>query len=318
MNKKIYATASQLNTVVSGMTVMSFAMFSVPAMDVMAKYLGVHGSVSGSTIAFGRFAVQAISLIAFTLVYNFFAGKKRRMIAHNITGNIARGALMGLAAFSFFSALVYIPVADAIAIFFVEPLILTILSAFLLGEVFGLRRLFAIIIGFAGALFVIQPSFKELGFVSLAPIASAFLYASYLILTRKIASTRDDPLSMQITAGIGGAAIMLIALIIGNFFSSEVLTFKPPQTLFFWLLLVGVGLVGTLTHLMIVWAFARVNASILAPFQYVEIISAALLGYLIFGEFPNALKWLGILIIIISGVYIFWREAQISRKGDHA
>lgn len=300
-----------------GMSLMSAGMILAPVMDVLAKYLGTTGGISPGVVTLGRFTVQAVFL--FVLLIALIAmRRKSRLWPKSIKGNLARGALMGFAAFLFFTAVTFMPVADAIAIFFVEPLILTILSALLLGEVVGWRRRIAILVGFCGALLVIQPSFHELGFVTLLPIAAAFIFAFYLILTRKLAAHNDDPLAMQFVAGVGGTLTLSLALLIGGALSYEPLATKWPDTPFLWSMVVVLGLIGTGSHLLIVMAFARARASVLAPFQYIEIISATALGFFIFNEFPNTIKWFGIFIIIGSGVYIFWREAQLSRQTERS
>jgi len=304
-----------VRSAVSGMVLMSVGMLIAPVMDAMAKYLGTTGGVSPGVVTLGRFSVQALSL--FLLLSGLIVlGKKRRLWPVNITGNLLRGALMGSASFLFFTAVTFMPVADAIAIFFVEPFILTILSAFLLGEVVGWRRRIAVLVGFGGALLVIQPSFQELGFVTLLPMGTAFIFALYLILTRKLAADNDSPLGMQFVAGIGGVLTLSAALLVGDILSIDPLAPRWPDTSFLWVLIVGLGLLGTGSHLLIVLAFARARASVLAPFQYVEIVSATAVGYFIFNDFPDAIKWLGIAIIIGSGIYIFWREAKLSKQEE--
>lgn len=299
---------------VLGMALMSGAMLTAPAMDVLAKYLGTVEAVSPGVVTLGRFAVQASVLFIFLAVL-FLAGHGVRLWPARIAGNLLRGGLMGVASFLFFTAVTFMPVADAIAIFFVEPFILTILSALLLGEIVGWRRRIAILVGFSGALLVIQPSFSALGFVAVLPIAAAFVFALYLIYTRKIA-TGDEPLAMQFVAGIGGAMTLTAGLFLGASFGFAPLAAVFPQTPFSWGLIVLLGLLGTVSHLMIVFAFARVRASVLAPFQYIEIVSATILGFFVFDEFPNILKWLGIAIVVGSGIYIFWREAQLSKQEE--
>ena len=299
--------------IVLGMVLMCTAMLAAPAMDIIAKYLGTVGEVAPGVVTFGRFVVQAVILFALMVIL-VATSRRKRIWPKNIAVNLLRGAMMGMAAFLFFTAVTFMPVADAIAIFFVEPFILTIFSALLLGETVGWRRRIAVLVGFGGALLIIQPSFQELGAVALLPVVTAFIFALYLILTRKYAG-QDDPFSMQLTAGVGGALMMFIALLVGgNILGIDPLVATWPQTSFTWSLVVLLGLLGTGAHLLIVFAFARAPASILAPFQYIEIVSGTILGYVVFRDFPDLIKWVGILIIIGSGIYIFWREAMISKS----
>lgn len=301
--------------IVLGMVLMCTAMLAAPGMDIIAKYLGTEGQVAPGVVTFCRFVVQAIILFCLMVGMVTFAHRKR-IWPKNIAVNLLRGAMMATAAFLFFTAVTFMPVADAIAIFFVEPFILTILSAILLGEAVGWRRRIAVLVGFGGALFIIQPSFQELGSVVILPVVTAFIFALYLILTRKYAG-KDDPFAMQLTAGVGGALTMAAALLVGGgVFGIDPLVATWPTSSFTWTLVVTLGLLGTASHLLIVFAFARAPASILAPFQYIEIVSGTILGYLVFRDFPDLIKWIGIAIIIGSGVYIFWREAALSRKQE--
>ncbi|MGI9352906.1 MAG: DMT family transporter, partial [Rhizobiaceae bacterium] len=178
------------------------------------------------------------------------------------------------------------------------------------GETVGWRRLLAAVVGFAGAIIVIRPSYDLFGAVSLLPLCTAFLFSVYLILTRK-AGGNDDPLVMQFYAGIGGVILCSVVMMFGTALGSEDFGLSLPTEARAWSLLLGIGLFAVASHMLIVIAFSMAPASILAPFQYVEIVSATILGYFIFGDFPDLTKWVGIFIIIGSGAYIFYREKKI-------
>ena len=153
---------------------------------------------------------------------------------------------------------------------------------------------------------VIQPSYAVFGPVSLLPLATAFCFAFYLLLNRALAP-HDTPLTMQFSAGFAGTLVMTLALAFGVTVGISDLmptTAEPWE----WGLMALIGAIATGGHLMVVQAFRRAQASLLAPFQYLEIVSATILGYLLFGDFPGPLKWFGIAIIIGSGLYVFWRE----------
>jgi len=213
----------------------------------------------------------------------------------------------------FFTAVKWMPIADAISIFFVEPLILTVISGVFLHEDIGWRRISAVCIGFIGALLIIQPSYSIFGAISLLPLATAVLFAIYLALTQVISRT-EDPLTMQTFTGLVGCIVLGLTMVFGTTMGIELLTPAWP-TSFEWLLLAAVGLIATTVHMMIVHAFKRAPASTLAPFQYLEIVGATALGYFIFGDFPDTLKWIGTFIIVASGLFVLWREQQVySRK----
>ena len=295
--------------IANAMVIMIAAMLLAPIMDAIAKGLATQFAVSPAMITFCRFAVQTIFLCVFVSM----AWQANRLQVRWSSINVLRGMIMGLAAMLFFTAVKYMPLADAIAIFFVEPIIVMLMSAVFLKETVGWRRLLAAVIGFAGAIIVIRPSYELFGLVSILPICTAFLFAIYLILTRKY-GTNDDPLSMQFFAGIGGVILCGTVMIFGSAFGLEDFSLTIPQDPRAWSLLLGIGLFAVASHLLIVIAFSMAPASILAPFQYVEIVSATILGFLIFGDFPDATKWLGISIIIGSGLYIFLREQQLEKE----
>ena len=212
----------------------------------------------------------------------------------------------------FFSGLIYLPIADAISIFFIEPLIVTLLSAVLLGETVGWRRLSAIAIGFIGALIIIRPVFADVGWPTLYPGAAALSFSFYILLTRKLVK-KEDPIRLQFLAGIFGCLIMSVVLYFGTTHDFALLSAVTPTTNE-WILLGGLGLIATIGHLLVVNAFRRAEVGVLAPFQYVEIIGATIYGYIFFNHFPDGITWLGVAIIVSSGVYVFHRESKLAQQ----
>ena len=201
------------------------------------------------------------------------------------------------------------PLADAFAIYFVEPFLLTAMSALFLGESVGWRRWLAILVGFGGALIVIQPSFEVFGAKALLPVVCAFLFALYLFLNRAVGDL-DPPLAMQTLAGLGGVVFTGAILLGGSALGVEEFVPSLPSTTFLLMLLVVLGALSGYGHLLVVRAFRLAPLSVLAPFQYFEIISATLLGFLLFGDFPSPSKWLGVVIIVGSGLFIIWRARK--------
>ncbi len=285
------------------MLMMAAGVIVIPGIDAIAKHLST--TLPPGQIAASRFLFQLIFLLPVILIM------KRRLSSQHLILNAFRGALIAGATLFFFWGLKYLPLADAIAIFFVEPLILTLISAIFLREQVGWRRLTAILIGFVGALLVIRPSFQTIGLPAFLPLGAACCFAIYLALTRKVAQT-DDVLTMQLWAGVFGLLTLGIALMFGETASINVIDPTWPS-LYEWLMLAMLGAIATSGHLLIVGAFRRASPSILAPFQYLEILGATLLGVLIFGEFPELATWLGIAIIVASGLYVFHRERRLSR-----
>jgi len=206
----------------------------------------------------------------------------------------------------------YLKRADAISIFFVEPLLLILLGAWLLGERVGWRRYAACAVGFAGALIVIQPSFEELGWTSALPLGTALTFALYMILTRKLAP-RTDAVAMQAWSGVSGAIFMTGVLLIGEGTGDPVFDPVWPEPEFL-IYLLGVGFVATTGHLLIVYATRFAPASVLAPLQYLEIVAATIFGYLVFGDFMAAEKWLGVAVVVGAGLFVIWRERRLSES----
>jgi drug/metabolite transporter (DMT)-like permease len=291
-----------------GMTIMASAMILLPTMDAIAKYMASFEGMSPGQVTFYRFFFQLVCMLPMLATMagrSAFSAKRPWM-------NLLRGALHGAASLLFFAAVKYMPLADVFAIYFVEPFMLTALSALFLGDKVGWRRWLAIVIGFVGAMIVIQPSFEIFGLKALLPVACAFLFALYLFMNRAVGEA-DSPMTMQVMAGIGGTLFMSVTLLAGA--SAGIADFEPslPASTLGLVLLLILGSISGYAHMLVVRAFRLAPLSLLAPFQYFEIISATVLGYAIFGDFPNLSKWIGIAIIVSSGLFIIWRERVQSR-----
>ncbi|MCD2182125.1 DMT family transporter [Rhizobium sp. GN54] len=295
--------------VMQGMALMAFAMTILPGMDAIAKYMATYEGMSPGQMTFYRFFFQLVCTLPLLLTVmgrDAFRAKRPWM-------NLLRGVLHGAASLLFFVAVKYMPLADVFAIYFVEPFMLTAMSAVFLGESVGWRRWLAIAVGFCGALIVIQPSFAIFGWTALLPVACAFLYTLYLFLNRAIGEG-DSPLTMQTISGFGGMMFMAGALAVGNGAGLENFALSLPQSPLALGLLLILGSLSGYAHLLVVRAFRMAPLSLLAPFQYFEIISATILGYALFGDFPNLWKWVGIAIIVGSGLFIIWRERMAARN----
>ena len=284
---------------------MVVAVLILPAIDAIAKLLSA--TVPAGQVAWARFVVQA------ALMAPFVAAGFRRAPVANLGFQAARGILIATTTVLIFAAVKLMPIADAIAIFFVEPLIVTLLSAIFLGERIGWRRILAAIVGFAGALIVVRPSYDLFGLTAILPLGAALCFAIYIVLTRRLVQTQD-PVVMQFNSGLTGLVFMSLALLIGH--ALEIPVFTPVwPTPWEWSLLALCGVIATVGHFMITLAFRHVEAGVLAPFQYLEIVGATGYGLWLFGDFPDSVTWSGIAIIVGSGLYIFHRERVRSRGG---
>ena len=292
------------NSTASAMVMMVSAMLMLPGIDAIAKWLA--GSVSSGQVTWSRFFFQII------LMSPLLLRTRGPWLTPALWLHAARGSLIAAATLFFFTGLAYLPLADAIAIFFIEPLLVTLLSALFFGESIHWRRISAIACGFVGAMIVIRPTFAEVGFAALYPVGAAFCFSFYILLTRKLVKN-EDPIRLQFFAGIFGCIVMSLALLYGSSAGIEIVSAAWP-TQNQWLLLAALGLIATVCHLLVVYAYRLAPISVLAPFQYTEIIGATVLGLLIFGDFPDAVTWVGVAIIVGSGIYVFHREAKLAAQ----
>ena len=280
-----------------GASMMIGAMLIAPGLDVIAKLL--LDRLSPAQVAAGRFIVQTLVLAPVLMR----PGISRRPAP----GHALAGLCLGAALVCLNNALTVMPVANAIAIFFVEPLILTALGALVLKERIGWRRVAAIAVGLVGALVVLRPNVAEYGATALFPLATALFFAFYMLITRAMSRHRRGGAGLQFWSGAFAAMALVLAAL------AEGAVAEGPRVGLFelngreWLLFAGLGALAALSHRLIVLALTRVEAGIAAPFQYLEIVSATLLGWLVFGDFPDALTWAGTAIIVGAGLYVFHR-----------
>ena len=268
----------------------------LPVMDGFAKYLSADLPILQITWARYFFTVF------FTLPIMFFFFKKQLVWSDKPKLQILRGLILLTANICFFYAISVISLAKALTLAFIAPLIVTAFSPLLLGEKVGLRRWTAVIIGFTGSLIVIRPGFVEINLASLSALGTGFLYGFYLIITRKLSSS-DNPLLTLLITGVVGAA--LVSLVIPFYWVKP--TFNQ------WTLMAGIGIFACIGHIFLILSLKYADASKLAPLGYTEIIPNVMIGYYFFNELPDNWTYLGLLIIILSGLYISWRQYLIDR-----
>ena len=286
----------------AGVALMAGAMVFAPFMDMFAKLLTE--TMSPGAIGLGRFLAQSLILLPFVLAM----GQWRRPSWLHLLA----GIFLGAALLAFNAALKHMPIPNAIAIFFVEPLILTLMSAAILGEKLGWRRLAAVTVGLVGALIVIRPNWAAFGPAAAYPLITAFCFASFLLITR-VMTQQGGRVALQFWIGVSAMGSLALATVIGDHFGAPALTLSWPGQ---WelMLLACMGLLAAVSHQLIANAFARAEAGALAPLQYLEIISAVLIGWFVFHDFPDRLTWVGTAIIIGAGIYVFYRERQLARR----
>ncbi len=276
-----------------------------PLGDSMAKVLGE--TIPLGQLLLVRFGVQAVLLLPLVVLTARSLMMRRWIFWLMVLRTVLH--IMGIGAM--FTSLRYLPLADAIAIVFVMPFIMLLLGNYFLGEEVGRRRLVACCIGFFGTLLVIQPSFAALGPIALLPLMVAVNFSFFMLLTRQIA--RDvDAISLQAISGVVASVILCGLYFVPGLSEMSALSIVQPDG-FEWGLLAVIGIVGTAAHLLMTWSLRFAPSATVAPMQYLEIPFATVIGYLVFGDWPNGLAMLGIIITMSAGVYIIMREQAMAR-----
>ena len=266
----------------------------LPFMDVIAKYLS--SDLSFLQITWARYFFT----VFFALPFMYFFSRKNLVWTSKPKLQFFRGSLLFFANILFFYSISIISMAKALTLAFVAPLITTALSPFMLNEKVGLRRWSAVIVGFLGSLIVIRPGFIDFNLATIAALGTGFFYGLYLIITRKL-HTADNPLLTLLLTGVVGlfAGSLMVPFVWINLTVNQ------------WLLLSLMGIFACLGHFFLILSLKYADASKLAPFGYFEIVTNVMLGYYFFSDFPDYWSWVGLLIIVLSGIYISFREKII-------
>jgi drug/metabolite transporter (DMT)-like permease len=275
-----------------GIGLMLAAMAILPYLDVCAKLLGRQG-VPVLEIVWARMFFGFL----FTVPFAIRDSGIRALVPADTKLHAGRASLIIAATGFFFLALRYLSIADTLAIFFVQPLIVTSLSPLVLGEHVGWRRWLAVSVGFAGTLIIIRPGFRTFSSGMLFALVAGFSLALYMLITRRI-SGRTPALITTLRTNMAGAAITCLIL---------PFTWVTPH-LAQWGLFLLLAFIAGFGHFLIVRAYDHAEASLLAPLAYAEMIMATAAGWWFFGDFPDRWTFVGVGILIVSAVYISIRE----------
>ena len=277
-----------------------------PLLDVASKLATADIPVGQITAA--RFIVQGALMVPVMVMMRIEWTLSKRIVKYVAL----RAFLLILSTYCFVMAVTVMPIADALAIAFVEPFILLWLGKALFKDEVGPRRIGASVVGFCGALLVIQPSLNAFGLVALFPLGTAFAFAAYMLTTREMAGYMH-PVAMQQHTSLMGIVMCLPIMLFAN--GTGWAEFDPvmPQGLN-WLWLFGVGFWAAISHMSMTYALKYAPSATLAPLHYFEIVAAVGLGYAVFGDFPNMMTWGGIGVIVASGLYIIYRERLAAQQ----
>ncbi len=212
---------------------------------------------------------------------------------------IGRAVLPVVASVAIVEGLFLMPLADATAILFAAPLMLTVLSIPLLGERVGVFRWLAVGVGFIGVIIVARPGTGIVGWAALWPLVGALFLALYQIATRKLADSAD-PITTLVYTGLVGVVLS----------SAAAPFFWTPPTAEVWALFAASGVLFGLAHFLVIKAFYFAEVSALAPLNYAQVVLAIIAGFVVFGEFPDAVALFGMVVIVGAGLFVFVRERQ--------
>lgn len=270
--------------------VLASACFS--GVDVMVKLLSQRYPVL--LIVWARWSVQALLLVA------LFGPKMRLGLVRTtrLPLHLVRGTVLVVSSLLFFSALRYLPIAEATALNYTAPILVTLMAGWLLHEPLTRPRWTFVGAGFLGMLLIVRPESDMLTPAAVFAVGAAGFYAVFQILTRQLAG--ESLVVLMIYPSLVGAVVLSLAVPFfdygGAYPTSDLGAF------------IGVGVVGTLGHLLFVQAFQRASASAIAPFTYMQLIWSTLAGWVLFGTFPDGWTLTGIVVIAGSGVALTWYE----------
>lgn len=296
------------------MAVIAVSVFSVQ--DVIIRTLS--GDYSVLEIMFIRAVVALVPMTLFV----YWEGGFSTLKTPRLGLQIFRGTLQMFSYVSYYLALASLPLADATAIFFVSPLMVTILSIFFLGEKVGFRRAMAVLVGFAGVLIIVRPGSGTFGYAAILPMIAALTYASSVMITRKLGPTHT---------GASMAFYAMLVFLVGSSISGLILgdgsfASEADPSLGFLLrgwqlptgrdamLLLLLGMIAACGFYCLTQAYRVAETSAVAPFEYVAMPIAVVWGIALWNEIPGLLTVLGIVLILGSGLYILHRETIRGRK----
>ena len=282
---------AQRDNIARGIVIMVVTMFVFACQDGITKQLAQ------------RFEAPQILLVRFTAFFLvgllLVRGAGLRRAFHSIRPwlQLARGVVLVVQMLGFVVAVRYLPLAEMHAIMSAAPLMVTVLSIPMLGEVVGLRRWAAVLVGFAGVLLILRPGLVELQTGTVIALGVAFLYALFGVLTRMTSRVDGAGTTLVWTGATGVLVMAVVAPFVWRW---------PDAT--GWMLLVAVAVLGACSHWLFIKALECAPASVLQPYSYTILLWATLVGWLLFDDLPDAFTIAGAGIIVASGIYTFYRE----------
>lgn len=301
-----------------GISFMIAAMFCISVNDALIKLIGLNYALH--QIVFIRNSIAcALILILVMRTGGFAQLRSKRPGLHFL-----RAALIVASNTTLYAAFIVMPLAQVTALYFVAPFFVALLSVPVLGEVIGPRRVLAIVTGFGGVLIMVASELGgALGWVTALPVLAAAGYASAAVLTRKLGQETSAPalaLYLQIAFVLFSTAMFLVAgdgrfegYATNDSLRFLLMAWRWPDAQD-WPLLLGLGALSAGIGYFMSQAYRQAPATTVAPFEYVLMLFSIFWGYVLFDEWPTLTVFVGAGIIVASGVYIFWREAQLKTR----
>ncbi len=277
-----------------GVLFMCLAGTIFPIMNSAAKILGA--DYSSLQVSWARAFGHIVFLLAVLLPARGVAVLRTRRPGLQA----ARSCTLFVSNLCFFLAIVHIPIAQAAAISLTAPLIVALLAWPMLGERTTPARVFALCCGFAGVLIVIRPGSAVFHPASLFVLASACSYGVYQILTRRIAATDPAETSAIYSSAVGGVAMFAVLPFV----------WITPAGWYDLLLFASLGVLGAVGHYCVARAMGYAPANVISPFQYFQLLAAVVVGWLIFGDWPDEMTWVGAAVIVGAGLWIGWSQRR--------
>jgi drug/metabolite transporter (DMT)-like permease len=273
--------------VLAGAVLMLGAMALLAVSDGFAKELGRRFPVW--EVVWARYAFNILA-VAPPLLWRH---RVRELWPARPLLQVARGTALLVSTALYFGALAVMPLADTLALTFIAPLVVAALAPWLLDERVGWRAWAAVAVGFAGTLLIARPGLGVLDAGAPLAVGAGATYGLFLIATRRLAGAAPPLVTLGWTAAVGAVATSALLPFVWRTPGAGELA-----------LMAGLGAGTALAHLLFIRAFASTPATLLAPLTYLEIVGAAAVGYVAFGEFPDALTWLGAAVIVASGLVV--------------
>ena len=277
--------------ILAGICLTILSGLSLASMDTVGKFLT--GSLPVLEIVWARYFFHTLAMVAWlapTTGMRFLRTKRPGL-------QLLRGGTLLIGTLLMYTAFSKIPLADATAVQFFAPVLVTVLSVIFLGERLGVHRVAAVLVGFAGVLMIVQPGFSDTDPYLLLPLGAAAILSVYFLLTRTLSGADDAASTLFNTTAVGAVVLTLVVPFVWEW---------PTPVEFAMMALVG--LLGAMGHFCLVQGFSHASASVLSPVLYSQVLFASVFSLVLLGDPLRPSLIAGAALLVASGIYIWWRE----------